>query len=124
MKNKILSICLSLLVSIGIWLYVTNVVSTDNGQEIKTVSVTNIEAVNVPEGMDIVFLTKRISVTVRGTKEALEGVDASKIFVVVDFTNMREGTYTMPAQILIDAGLGSNVGAIGQYTVNADIKRS
>ena len=124
MKNKILPICLSLLVSIGIWLYVTNVVSHDNGQEIKTVSVANIQAVNVPEGMNVVLLTKRVNVTIRGTQEALDGVDASKIFVIVDFTNMREGTYTMPAQILIDAGFGSNVSAIGQYTVNADIQRS
>lgn len=96
---------------------------TFNGLETKNLSTSNIQAINVPNGMNVVFVTKKLNVTIRGTKEALEKVDASDITVLVDFAYTREGTSTMPVEIAINTGNQTDVGAIGQYTLIADMHR-
>ncbi len=96
---------------------------TFTGLEKKTLWVTNIKAVNVPEGMIATFVDKKLQVKLRGTKEELAEIDASKVTVLVDFGSTREGTSSMPAKIVVDAGDQSNVGAIGIYTLIADMRR-
>jgi YbbR domain-containing protein len=97
---------------------------TFTGLEKKTLWVTNIKAVNVPEGMVATFVDKKLQVKLRGTKEELAEIDASKVTVLVDFSSTREGTSSMPAKIVVDAGDHSNVGAIGIYTLIADMRRA
>ena len=97
---------------------------TFTGLEKKTLWVTNIKAVNVPEGMVATFVDKKLQVKLRGTKEELAEIDASKVTVLVDFSSTREGTSSMPAKIVVDAGDQSNVGAIGIYTLIADMRRA
>lgn len=97
---------------------------TFTGLEKKTLWVTNIKAVNVPEGMVATFVDKKLQVKLRGTKEELAEIDASKVTVLVDFGSTREGTSSMPAKIVVDAGDQSNVGAIGTYTLIADMSRA
>ena len=97
---------------------------TFTGLEKKTLWITNIKAVNVPEGMVATFVDKKLQVKLRGTKEELAEIDASKVTVLVDFSSTREGTSSMPAKIVVDAGDQSNVGAIGTYTLIADMRRA
>ena len=97
---------------------------TFTGLEIKSLWVTNIKAVNVPEGMIATFVDKKLQVKIRGTKEEISNVDASKITVLVDFGATREGTSSMPAKVVVDAGDQSNVGAVGTYTLIADMRRA
>ncbi len=97
---------------------------TFTGLETKTLWVTNIKAVNVPEGMVATFVDKKLQVKIRGTKEEIAEVDASEITVLVDFGATREGTSSMPAKIIVDAGDQSNVGAVGTYTLIADMRRA
>ena len=97
---------------------------TFTGLETKTLWVTNIKAVNVPEGLVATFIDKKLQVKIRGTKEELSKIDASDITVLVDFSTTREGTSSMPATILVDGGEQSNAGAIGAYTLIADMSRA
>ena len=97
---------------------------TFTGLETKTLWVTNIKAVNVPEGMIATFVDKKLQVKIRGTKEELSKIDTSNITVLVDFSATREGTSSMPATILVDSDDQSNAGAIGTYTLIADMRRA
>ncbi len=101
-----------------------NVEITFSGLVTKKLVATNIKAINLPEGMKAVFVDKELPVTIRGTKEILDDIDASRITVVVDFSTTREGTSTMPAEIVIGGVDASTVGAIGSYTLIADMRRS
>lgn len=96
---------------------------TFTGLATKTISVSNIVAVNVPEGMVAVFVDTKLLVTLRGTSAALNAVNDSNVRIVVDFGSTREGTSTMPAKVVIDSADLSNVGAIGNYTLTADMRR-
>ena len=96
---------------------------TFTGLETKTLFADNIVPVNLPEGMVAVFVEKKLSVTIRGTKEELDAVSEDDVTVVVDFGSTREGTSTMTAKIVIETGGASNVGAIGNYTLIADMHR-
>lgn len=97
---------------------------TFTGLETKKISTSNIVAVNVPEGMVAVFVDKKLSVTIRGTKDELSAIEENHITIVVDFGSTREGISTMPAKVIIADGIGSNVGAIGNYTLIANMQRS
>ncbi|MBE6942767.1 MAG: hypothetical protein E7453_00705 [Ruminococcaceae bacterium] len=96
---------------------------TFNGLETKTLSVSNFKAVNVPEGMRAVFMESRLHVTIRGTKEDLALISASNIYVEVDFSATREGISRMPAKIIIVTNQITRAGAIGSYTLMADMQR-
>ncbi len=93
------------------------------GLETKTLTVTNFKAVNVPTGMRAVFLESKLKVTIRGKKEHLETIDASNIFVEVDFGATREGISRMPAKVIIITGEYTSAGAVGSYTLMADMQR-
>lgn len=97
---------------------------TFNDLETKTLTVKNFKAVNVPTGMKAVFQSSPLSVTIRGTKEDLAIIDASNIFVEVDFSATGEGYSRMPAKVVINADRYVNAGAIGSYTVMADMRRA
>ncbi len=97
---------------------------TFTGLETRTISTSNIVAVNVPDGMVAVFVDKMLSVTIRGTSAELSEIDKNDITIVVDFGSTREGISTMPAKVIIAGGNGSNVGAIGNYTLIANMQRS
>ncbi len=82
-------------------------------------TVTTIEALHVPEGMVVNFLTKELNVEIRGPKELLAQVDPEDIVVVVDFANAQPGSSTYKATIVINGVDG--VGAIAVYTVVAEL---
>lgn len=85
---------------------------------IKKVTVTNIEAVNVPAGLAAQLITQRLDIQIRGPKRTVEKIDASKIVAKVDLSEAQVGMATVKAQIVIDA---ENVGAVGTYNVTAKL---
>lgn len=96
---------------------------TFTGLETKTLTVTNFKAVNVPTDMRAVFLESKLKVTIRGKKEELDTIGASNIYVEVDFGTTREGISRMPARVIIITGELTSAGAIGSYTLMADMQR-
>ena len=87
----------------------------------KDLSVSQIEAINVPEGMTVQLITQRLEISIRGPKRTVESVDASKIRVVVDCSNAQLGMTTIRAHIVVDA---DNVGAVGNYNVTANLRKA
>lgn len=90
--------------------------------ETKTFTVRNITAVNVPQNMQVTFITKALEVTVRGPKAKIEKLSENEIAATVDFTNAEAGTVKLKPQF--DCG-DPQVGAIGPYnTVSATVKNA
>lgn len=86
----------------------------------KTLTVTNINAINVPQGMDAVLITKMLEISVRGPKDLVETITEEQVSVTVDFADEQLGTATVKAQIDINA---EGVGTVGTYNVTATLKK-
>lgn len=96
---------------------------TFSGLTTKNIIARNIKAVNVPEGMVARFMDDELLVTIRGNKQDIDAVTAGQISVIVDFGTTREGTSSMPVDIIISGVDPAKVGAIGKYTLVADMQR-
>lgn len=88
-----------------------------------TVATNNIQCENLPEGKHTDVLTQELSVTIFGPAEAVQAVTPDDIQIRVDLADLSGavGTYTVPAQIEI-LGSGSNVGISGTYQVRLTIR--
>lgn len=86
---------------------------------LRTLTVKNIQAVNLPQGINVELITQALEVTVRGPKAKIEALTEEAITVTVDLTNTETGTLKLKAQI--DCG-DPELGAVGTYTVSATVK--
>ena len=87
----------------------------------RTLTVSDIQAINVPEGMEVEFLVKSLSITLRGDKNLIKNIVPPDITVTVDFTDAQLGSYTVKANIALSSTY-SSVGAIGSYSVSATVR--
>lgn len=88
-------------------------------------TITNIQALNVPEGLDCELLTKELKVTVRGGKDVVARVKASDLTVTVDFAKLTDvvaGTKTYTPEITVDQTKCPGVGVIGEYSISATLQ--
>lgn len=87
----------------------------------RTLTVSDIQALNVPEGMEVEFLTKTLNVTIRGDKNLIKNIVPPDIVVTVDFTDAQLGSYTVKPNISLN-GTYSTIGAIGNYSVSVTVR--
>ena len=87
----------------------------------RTLTVSDIQALNVPEGMEVEFLTKSISVTIRGDKNLIKNIVPPDIIVTVDFADAQLGSYTVKPTILLSNAYNT-IGAIGNYSVSVTVR--
>lgn len=87
----------------------------------KTIDVTTIRPINVPEGMEVELLTQVLKVTLRGPKSLINVLEASDVTVTVDFSGRTPGTATIGATVTLSPGFGS-VGAVGSLSVSATLR--
>ena len=83
----------------------------------ETVSATQIETINVPAGYRAQAVTQSKDVLVRGTEDAVAGINASHIRIVADLsdTPAAAGRYTVEANVVLEGV--ADAGAVGDYTV-------
>ena len=86
----------------------------------KEFEVENIEAVNVPDGMEAEIIEKKITVVLRGPKEELLKITPEDITVRADLSNAAVDTSTFKASVHLSDSF-SSVGAIGTYSVTANV---
>ncbi len=95
---------------------------TIHGLSTRTFEVSNITPINVPEGYTATPITQAKTVTVRGTQEILETIDASQIRIDVDLSRVTvEGISSVPARVYLDST--DTVGVIGEYYVSVNMSR-
>ena len=88
----------------------------------KTLKVTNIQAVNVPEGLKATIVTKTLQVTVRGSEKSIKAIQATDLSVVINLAEAQEGSVTMKADVVIGESF-ADVGAIGTYQVSVNLRK-
>ena len=86
----------------------------------KVLTVTKINAINVPQGLTADLITQRLEIQVRGPKSKVQKIAASDITVTVDLSNEQVGTATVRADIAISV---DGVGAVGIYDVTATLRK-
>lgn len=87
----------------------------------ETLTVTQFEAVDVPAGLEVDFVTKQLEIQVRGPKNSVSQVDPSDIKVVVSFANEQAGTAKIKAEIVIAK---EGVGAMDSYEITATLRET
>lgn len=91
------------------------------GVSTREMSVANIEILNVPEGMEVDLITKKLTVIVRGPTGMLSNLTEEDIFATVDFVDAEEGSSTFKAKIAFTDAF-DKMGAVGTYSVSATVK--
>lgn len=89
--------------------------------EMRKFTVTQIRAMNVPNGMKVELITKEKQVTVRGTKEVLDAITENDFAIIVDFSNAEPGNASHKATVQFSSGFTGKLGVVGSYEVNATI---
>lgn len=85
----------------------------------RTVTVKDISAVNVPAGLEADLLTKALEIQIRGPEDKVEGLDAGTLRVTVDFSATELGAVKLKAELISS---DPAVGAVGTYTVSANVR--
>lgn len=85
--------------------------------------VTNIQLVNVPEGLSAELVTKELQISVRGPKDLMDKMKNTDLYVTVDLTGASLGSTTVKAQVVIGSGFEA-AGAIGSYSVNVTVQEA
>lgn len=89
--------------------------------EMRKFTVTQINAVNIPDGMKVELITKEKQVTVRGTQEVLDTVTGDDFTIIVDFSDAEPGDASHKATVQLSAALSGQLGIVGSYEVNATV---
>ena len=91
-----------------------------SGLAVKEFEVENIEAINVPEGLEADVIEKKMTVILRGPAAELMKIDAEDISVWADLTGAVAGTSTFRATVHLGEAF-SAIGAIRSYSVTANV---
>lgn len=90
------------------------------GLETQFRNVTNLQVVNVPEGLSYEILTQTLAVMIRGSAAELSHVLPVNIFVVADLSDVNPGTSWLPARVYL-SGIDARVDAVGEYRMAVSI---
>ncbi len=91
--------------------------------KIKTLNVSNIQAVNVPEGMEVDMITQALELTVRGPSLLIDAITEEDVTISVDFANAQPGTATIRADVVFSSTF-SDAGTVGSYVVSATLSET
>lgn len=87
----------------------------------KTINISNITAINVPEGMEAEIITKALELEFRGPKALIDQLTEDAVTATVDFAQGQEGTVTMHVSVTLAEDF-SEVGVLGNYSVSATLR--
>jgi len=87
----------------------------------KSFTVTDITAINVPEGTVAEILTQTLQVTIRGPRDLMSTMTEENISVLVDFTDAQPGTFTVKGNVVLDPAY-SGTGAIKSDSISVTLR--
>lgn len=91
------------------------------GLKIREFSITEFKQSNVPEDMEVEFLTTQLKVSIRGPKEKINAMKLTDITVTVNFQGQEAGNATWKAEVTL-GGDFADCGALGSYSVSATLR--
>ncbi len=86
----------------------------------KELRITDISAINVPEGLQADIVTKALQVTVRGPSRLIDKITAENVSAVINLAEAQAGSVTLKAEIRVTEEF-AGVGALDTYTVSANL---
>lgn len=116
MKNKILTLLLSLAISFGLWLYVVTVISPESETTIYNIPV-ELVGTGYLDSKDLVVISQtdslRIDLTLSGNRSDLKKLDSSNITVIADLSKI---TYAGEHQIDCSVSFQSGTAEVLEQT--------
>lgn len=91
-----------------------------SGLKTREFTIDNFQLINVPENMVAEIINATLTIKVRGPEEELQGLKASDITAVVDFSDAEAGTATYKATIVFGEKF-PNLGALKTNSVSATV---
>ena len=95
-----------------------------NGLSSKEFEVTQINGINVPEGMEYVLVNEVLKVKLRGLTGLINTIKPEDITATIDFTDKEAGTFTYKPVITINGESYVSVGAVGSYSISATLREA
>lgn len=95
-----------------------------NGLSTKEFEVTQINGINVPEGMEYVLVNEVLKVKLRGLTGLINTIKPEDITATIDFTDKEAGTFTYKPVITINGESYVSVGAVGSYSISATLREA
>lgn len=92
-----------------------------SGLASKEFTIEDIQAVNIPAGMEADIINANLTVKIRGAAADIGRLEAEHVSATVDLTNAVEGTSTYKAAIVFGEGF-EELGAMGTYSVSVTIR--
>ena len=92
------------------------------GLSMEEFTASQIEVINVPEGMEYELINKAIKVVLRGETALINSIQPEDILVTVDLSGKEAGTSTVKATVTVKGDAYKEVGAVGSYSVNVTLK--
>lgn len=86
----------------------------------KTLTVEDIQILNIPQGLEVELTTLLLEITVRGPHGKIASLTAEDISVAVDFSGAEIGTVNRKATVTLSSEF-SDCGTMGSYTVYATV---
>lgn len=86
----------------------------------RTLTVEDIQVLNIPEGLEVELTTLMLEITVRGPHSKIASITPEDIRVSVDFTGVEIGTVTRKVTVTLTEDFG-DCGAMGSYSVYATV---
>lgn len=86
----------------------------------RTLTVEDIQVLNIPEGLEVELTTLMLEITVRGPHSKIASITPENIRVSVDFTGVEIGTVTRKVTVTLTEDFG-DCGAMGSYSVYATV---
>lgn len=95
-----------------------------NGLTIEEFDVTQIEVINVPEGLDYDLLSEVLKVKLRGETKLIEQLKPEDIVLTVDLSGKEIGSFTVKSTITIKGEQFATIGAVGPHSVSIALKEA
>lgn len=86
------------------------------GTSVKTLNVSNISCINIPDNVDVEFLTQSLDVVIRAQTDDIDDITSDNIRVVADLDDYYgTGTATVTVRVYVDGY--TDAGAVGDYKI-------
>lgn len=97
---------------------------TFSGLTVKEFTVEEIQATNVPEGMEYVLMSEVLKVKLRGKTSLINAIKPEDIVVTIDFTGKEAGSFTIKPIITVEGDAYASVGPVGSHIVSVTLKQA
>ena len=94
------------------------------GLVIKEFEVSQIEVINVPEGLDYELLNEVLKIRLRGSISLINALTPEDIVLTVDLAGKEIGSFTIKPVLTIKGDQYATVGVVGTYSVSIAVKEA